>query len=767
MRKLVTLVSLLMLLSLSAMAQTLTPITQLKQTNPDSLANWFNATPLAPYFSNNYGDTVTVIGQVIWAADQSFDVLTGGSQSRALIYIADTARVNGNKLPDFGAIQVFDQVGAAGNRDSSLFNVPRGEVIKLTARIRSAFGSPLGYHHTVELDKINFTSLDLDDPLPNPIPLPDTLEIPLDSLFKPDGNMNMLAEKYDGAIVRITGPLTAVVPSQVIGSNGRYPEWYVTKPLATSLTGVLALPIGDNSKFFRSDAGGAGGVANPDPLPPNGAIITSITGVLSKVRSNGALVVDTWDPPPSGARGRTWRLHPFRSSDIVLAPSLPPVIASSVRNLAVPTPNTPVNVITTVAMPNPSDSVVSVQVFYNTTTTLPDRTFGGPYTQINATKSTTNDSVWTADIPGFPLGTFVNYFVKATGSNGLSVLDRDTSQAKNFYRVANSLGIFDVQFSPYDNPATSNIVSPLLNQTVTVRGTVTADSLDNLNELPTNAPIAIHIQDGKGVFSGVRVVLNSYTTPAGQIVRNDSVEVTGVVRESFNYTQIDARQAVNGSITKIGTATTPITPLVLTTDTLRVRSERFEGMLVQVNNVEVTRIGLAGQEFAIRQQNATTTDDYLVDDLSGWAFRGGGTSTPVNSNADTVRVGDRFSALRGIHFFSFSQYKLTPRRTGDFEGYLFTNEPVNPTPKQFTLAQNYPNPFNPITMIRYELPERADVTLKVYDVLGREVATLVNATQGQGSYQVPFNASNLATGIYFYRLKAGSFMQTKKMLLVK
>lgn len=765
MRKLLTLVALLTLASLGAIAQTLTPMTQLKQTNPDSLARWFNATPRAPYFSNAYGDTVTIIGQVIWAANQSFDVTTGADASRALIYIADTARVQGNKLPNFGAIQVYDLVGAAGNRDSSLFNLPRGEVIKLTARIRSAFGSPLGYHHTVELDKINFTSLDLDDPLPNPIPLPDTLEIPIDSLFYPDGNMDMRAEKYDGMIVRITGPLTAEVPSQVIGSNGRYPEWYVNKPLSTSPTGVLALPIGDNSKFFRGTAGG--GVTNPDPLPPNGATILSITGILSKVRSNGARVVDTWNPPPSGARGRTWRLHPFRASDIVLAPSLPPVIASVVRNLIVPQPNQPVTITTRVSMPNPSDSVTSVQVFYNATTTFPDRTFGGPYTTVNATRSSTNDSIWTAQIPGFPLGTFVNYFVRATGSNNLSVLDRDTSQAKNFYRVANALGIFDVQFSPYDNPATSDVVSPLLNQTVTVRGTVTSDSLDNLSEPPTNAPKAIHIQDGQGIFSGVRVVVDGFATSAGQIARGDSVQVTGIVRESFQYTQIDARQSANGSVTKIGVASAPIQPLVLTTDTLRVRSERFEGMLVEVRNVEVTRRALAGQEFAIRQVGSSSTNDYLVDDLSGWDFRGGGAATPVNPNADTVRVGDRFGMLRGIHFFSFSNYKLTPRRTGDYSGYVFAPEPANPTPKRYALAQNYPNPFNPITMIRYELPERADVTLKVYDLLGREVATLVNATQGQGTYQVPFNASNLASGVYFYRLKAGAFIETKKMLLVK
>jgi hypothetical protein len=764
MRKLVTLISLLMLVSISSKAQAIRTITEIKQTNLDSLANYYNGSPLAPPFSSNTnGDTVTVICQVLWTANQSFNQLTGGSASRALMYVADTARVDG-KVPLFGAITISDNVGAAGNRDSSLFNVPRGEVIKLTAVVRNGFGSPAGYQATIELDKINFTSLDLDDPLPNPLPLPDTLEITLDSLFKLDGNMDMLAEKYDGMILRITGPMTAVVTSQVVGGNGRYPEWYVTKPLATSQTGVLALPVGDNSRFFRGS--NAGGVDTADAIPPNGAIVSSITGVLSKVRSDGALVVDTWNPPPSGARGRTWRFHPFRSSDIVLAPALPPVIASAVRNLAVGAPNAPVTITTRVSMPNASDSVSSVQVFYNTSATLPDRTFGGPYTTLSATRSTTNDSVWTADIPGFPLGTFVNYFVRATGSNGLSVLDRDTAQAKNFYRVANSLGIFDVQFSPYDNPVTSNIISPLLDQTVTVRGVVTSDSLDNLRE-GNNAPLAIHIQDGRGVFSGVRVVVNGFTTPAGQIVRNDSVEVTGTVRESFSYTQIDARQAAGGSITKIGTATSPITPLVLTTDSLRVLTERFEGMLVQVNNVEVTRRGLTGQEFAIRQQGATSTNDYPVDDLSGWAFRGGGGSPAINPSADTVRVGDRFGVLRGIHFFSFSQYKLTPRRTGDFEGYLFTNEKVNPTPKQFALAQNYPNPFNPITMIRYELPERADVTLKVYDILGREVATLVNARQGQGAYQVPFNASNLASGVYFYRLRAGSFMQTKKMLLVK
>lgn len=88
-------------------------------------------------------------------------------------------------------------------------------------------------------------------------------------------------------------------------------------------------------------------------------------------------------------------------------------------------------------------------------------------------------------------------------------------------------------------------------------------------------------------------------------------------------------------------------------------------------------------------------------------------------------------------------------------------------PTKFELAQNYPNPFNPTTMIGYALPVATEVSLKVYDMLGREVTTLVSGRQAVGQYQVPFNASGLASGIYFYRLQAGSFAETKKMMLVK
>ena len=85
----------------------------------------------------------------------------------------------------------------------------------------------------------------------------------------------------------------------------------------------------------------------------------------------------------------------------------------------------------------------------------------------------------------------------------------------------------------------------------------------------------------------------------------------------------------------------------------------------------------------------------------------------------------------------------------------------------FTLEQNYPNPFNPSTKIEYSIPVAGMVSLKVYDLLGKEVATLIDEHQSAGNYEAEFNASNLPSGRYFYKLKIGKFVETKKMSLVK
>jgi sugar lactone lactonase YvrE len=94
-------------------------------------------------------------------------------------------------------------------------------------------------------------------------------------------------------------------------------------------------------------------------------------------------------------------------------------------------------------------------------------------------------------------------------------------------------------------------------------------------------------------------------------------------------------------------------------------------------------------------------------------------------------------------------------------------EGVNPNAHQFRLSQNYPNPFNPSTTIRFAVAQPTQVSLKIYDLMGKEVASLVSGYISAGEHEVVWNAAYLASGVYFYKLQAGSFVQTKKMLLVK
>jgi len=104
----------------------------------------------------------------------------------------------------------------------------------------------------------------------------------------------------------------------------------------------------------------------------------------------------------------------------------------------------------------------------------------------------------------------------------------------------------------------------------------------------------------------------------------------------------------------------------------------------------------------------------------------------------------------------------------DMETFLTAIDPVsNEVPNSFSLLQNYPNPFNPETNIKFTLPKDGNVTLKVFDVSGRVVAEIVNGNLNAGTYSVSFNASKLSSGVYFYRISADGFTDTKKMILVK
>jgi len=142
----------------------------------------------------------------------------------------------------------------------------------------------------------------------------------------------------------------------------------------------------------------------------------------------------------------------------------------------------------------------------------------------------------------------------------------------------------------------------------------------------------------------------------------------------------------------------------------------------------------------------------------------GGTTFPYT-------IFDRTGAALGTVPPQSSSFTPTASQWGTYAGMYATLTGVVPinsfTPSKFELVQNYPNPFNPTTNIRYQIANSSFVTLKVYDILGKEMKTLVSENLKAGTYEIKFDASNIPSGAYFYKITAGNFTDTKKMLVIK
>jgi len=170
-----------------------------------------------------------------------------------------------------------------------------------------------------------------------------------------------------------------------------------------------------------------------------------------------------------------------------------------------------------------------------------------------------------------------------------------------------------------------------------------------------------------------------------------------------------------------------------------------------------------------------------VGDIVKWTNLGGFHNVVADDNSFTSGVASTANWVYEFVFNSvgtFPYYCVVHGGPGGSEmsGVITVEAATDVTDKDFSidgfeLNQNYPNPFNPSTTISYHLPITSQVTLKVYDVIGNEVATLVNEEKPAGKNEVSFNASSvpggLSSGIYFYKLQAGTFFETKEMVLLK
>ncbi|MFZ4619355.1 MAG: T9SS type A sorting domain-containing protein [Bacteroidota bacterium] len=442
---------------------------------------------------------------------------------------------------------------------------------------------------------------------------------------------------------------------------------------------------------------------------------------------------------------------------------------------------------TPIVVAKDSDAVISAKIFKQAggsgikSAKLVYRVNGGAWVESTmVAKQASVDSIFGGRIPKQAVGAVVNYFLLALDSNSQSTIlasnsnansgqltAYDTSKGFFLYKVLDRtaqpvLTIRDVQSTPFLNG-----VTPYMAAVDSVGGIITADTANILKAARSQGGATVYfMQSGNQPFSGVWVV--GPDSVMKNVLNGDSVVVRGTITEFNNVTEIFA--VTSARIVSRGNAIPA--PVLLKTEQFgtsvsngNLSAEPYEGMLVKFDSLTVTSIDPVFNDFyAFEVKNST----------SAMLVGRDGKNSFSNNPADTIpgisllRVGNKIKSLTGVMHYFNGRYKLTPRTNADFgtvTGVKISRNEV--APEQYTLGQNYPNPFNPTTNIQYGLPVSGRVTLKVYNVLGQEMMTLVNETQNAGVYTVNFDASKFSSGMYLYRITSGNFVQVKKMLLLK
>lgn len=290
--------------------------------------------------------------------------------------------------------------------------------------------------------------------------------------------------------------------------------------------------------------------------------------------------------------------------------------------------------------------------------------------------------------------------------------------------------------------ADHNYIPDLLNEKIYVKGVVNSPDFD--------ARTDYFIQGGMG---GMRLSNPNFTK---ELNIGDSVFVQGFVQQMNGMTQIVPESGEQILVFSEGNA---VDTLALTMNDV---SENYEGMLVSIEDVSLLNPELWPAEGVYSTQvqavDATDTLHLILDqdtDLDG--------ITPPDGSFRLVGIVDQVTYTVPAD----GNYYLRPRFMSDLGGLTSLENHPGTTPSIFTLSQNYPNPFNPTTTINYELSATNDVKLVVYNALGQKVQTLVNGMQTAGKHQASFDASGLASGIYYYKLISGSSLLVRKMVLIR
>lgn len=550
---------------------------------------------------------------------------------------------------------------------------------------------------------------------------PKAIQLPMDSI-RVEGSSELYwgSERWEQVYIELHN---LTVSGDAIG-NGSYT---VVDENGTQLV------IYTTSDIFRNDL--------PQPLP--GTKIERLRGFIQNDnRAPGGIVV-----------------NPVYPDDVVYGDVIPPSVTDVQRDKGAVKFNEDVEVSAQVV--DPDGEVSKVNLFYSVNE--------AEFQTVEMTAAD-GDSIYYGTIPGLADSSLVSYFIEATDDVAANSLNpTDTSSSRYFYHVLDrDLQVQDIQYSPFGSG-----YSGYNNYLVTVTGVVTADTSDIEGDGNVSGP-KVYIQNGTGPWSGIQI----FGTEAIKLSKGNEVTVTGIVNESFGLTRIEELDDAS-QITVVNESVELPDPVVLSTDVIgttgdgQLPAEMYESVLIKYEDVEVIdenadgEPGYEGSNFGEITVSDNSSVQTRVEMQDGTHSYHNLYDASVEGTGIRVETGNTFEGLVGILYYSFGNYKLVPRTDDDFIGLGTDIKDMNAIPNEYDLTQNYPNPFNPTTTIEYSIVKESDVTLRVFNLLGQEVKTLVNETKGVGNYKVTFNASNLSTGVYFYRLEADDFVSVKKMILVK
>ena len=646
---------------------------------------------------------------------------TDGFPSRIGIFLRDTSAVS----QGYEGMTLQMVNGGDFQSDGTLL-LSVGSVIEVVGQVESPFGTLIQVAPETITDRGLYTDFGLPDSLLDPVVIETG-----DANMAVEGGNQVNWDNYsdlNGQFVRLEN---ATVFARDVSTNR--PNW-----LLTSDDGVTVLNGYDASLRYRNDRGNGAydptvfNVLDDDFIPPPPGSLVNLTGFVY------------FQPDDPFARGvpnqGIMSIIPWEDDHLEVLQS-PPIITDLSKPDFVP--GTDPITVTVEANADPSRTLGDVMLRYTTSASSDTLT-------VAPSGGKTADS-FSFEIPAVDDGVFVTYWVTAADNTG-AVSASDPQQYRVLVDGINS--VEDIQLtadggeggSPFDGLTTD------MDLTVVVQTTPGVSGLMYVQDDSTQAP-----------WTGINIRSSS---DFDGLVRGDAIRITNaLIQESFDLTRLR-----DITFETVSTGGTGIPYKVVTTDVLQDESvaEAHEGMALRFENVTITMPNA--------DPDGSTSSCPAGAGFGEWAFSSDGTvdnQVRADDASDAIECGFNITAftegepvafMQGVWSFSFGNYKLLPETVSDDVDTAVEEEGV---PGSFVLRQNYPNPFNPVTTIHYDIGVLSKVKLEVFDVLGRRVATLVDQQHAPGTHTVTFDAANLTSGLYLYRLEAGSTVQMKTMMLIK